>query len=152
MLEARHGAEGVRQLDLFLDRAGIEIVPVNAEHALEARRAFGRFGKGRHEAGLNFGDCFSYALAIISGEALLFKGAMDEGVPIQVALGKVIRAMGVKEFAGKVRMPKPNVLRAIRPRHNPTQATLNRLLKPFRLKLSLARLADRRHALPEKKY
>ena len=74
VLEARHGAEGVRQLDLFLDRAGIEIVPVNEEHALEARRAFGRFGKGRHEAGLNFGDCFSYALAIISGEALLFKG------------------------------------------------------------------------------
>lgn len=74
VLEARHGAEGVRQLDLFLDRAGIEIVPVSEEHALEARRAFGRFGKGRHEAGLNFGDCFSYALAIISGDALLFKG------------------------------------------------------------------------------
>jgi ribonuclease VapC len=74
VLETRHGAEGVRQLDLFLDRAGIEIVPVNAEHALEARRAYGRFGKGRHEAGLNLGDCFSYALAIISGEALLFKG------------------------------------------------------------------------------
>jgi ribonuclease VapC len=74
VLETRHGAEGVRQLDLFLDRAGIEIVPVNAEHALEARRAYGRFGKGRHEAGLNLGDCFSYALAIISGEALLFRG------------------------------------------------------------------------------
>ena len=52
---------------------------------------------------------------------------MDEGVPIQVALGKVIRAMGVKEFAGKVRMASPNVLRAIHPRHNPTQDTLNRL-------------------------
>jgi len=66
--------------------------------------------------------------------------AMDEGVPIQIALGKVIRAMGVKEFAGKVRMASPNVLRAISTRHNPTQDTLNRLLKPFRLKLSLARL------------
>ena len=66
--------------------------------------------------------------------------AMDEGVPIQIALGKVIRAMGVKEFAGKVRMASPNVLRAILPRHNPTQVTLNRLLKPFRLKLSLARI------------
>ena len=53
--------------------------------------------------------------------------AMDEGVPIQVALGKVIRAMGVKEFAAKVRMAGPNVLRAINPRHNPTQDTLNRL-------------------------
>lgn len=66
--------------------------------------------------------------------------AMDEGVPIQVALGKAIRAMGVKEFAAKVKMAPPNVLRAINPRHNPTQDTLNRLLKPFRLKLSLARL------------
>ena len=65
--------------------------------------------------------------------------AMDEGVPIQIALGKIIRAMGVKEFAGKVRMASPHVLRA-NPRHNLTQATLNRLLKPFRLKLSLARL------------
>jgi DNA-binding phage protein len=66
--------------------------------------------------------------------------AMEEGVPIQTALGKVIRAMGVKEFASKVRMASPNVLRAINPRHNPTQDTMNRLLKPFRLKLSLARI------------
>jgi len=71
--------------------------------------------------------------------------AMDEGVPIQIALGKVIRAMGVKEFAGKVRMASPNVLRAIHPRHNPTQDTLNRLLGPFRLKLSLARI-DKPHS------
>ncbi|MGD9904300.1 MAG: DNA-binding protein [Vicinamibacterales bacterium] len=66
--------------------------------------------------------------------------AMDEGVPIQVALGKVIRAMGVKEFATKVKMAGPNVLRAINPKHNPTQDTINRLLRPFRLKLSLARI------------
>lgn len=66
--------------------------------------------------------------------------AMDEGVAIQIALGKVIRAMGVKEFAAKVRMASPNVVRAIHPRHNPTQVTLNRLLKPFKLRLSLARL------------
>ena len=59
---------------------------------------------------------------------------------MQVALGKVIRGMGVKEFAAKVRMASPNVVRAINPRHNPTQQTLNRLLKPFGLKLSLARL------------
>jgi DNA-binding phage protein len=68
--------------------------------------------------------------------------AMDEGVPIQVALGKVIRAMGVKEFAAKVKMAGPNVLRAINPRHNPTQDTMNRLRKPFRLKLSLARIEE----------
>jgi DNA-binding phage protein len=65
---------------------------------------------------------------------------MEEGIPIQTALGKVIRAMGVREFASKVRMASPNVLRAINPRHNPTQETMNRLLKPFRLKLSLARI------------
>ena len=63
-------------------------------------------------------------------------------------IGKVIRAMGVKEFAEKVGMASPNVQRAIHPRHNPTQATLNRLLEPFRLRLSLAPLAKRsgRHA------
>ena len=66
--------------------------------------------------------------------------AVDEGLPVQVALGKVIRARGVKEFAERVGMASPNVLRAIHPRHNPTQATLNRLLKPFQLRLSLARL------------
>jgi DNA-binding phage protein len=64
--------------------------------------------------------------------------SIDEGVPLQVALGKVIRAMGVKEYASKVRMASPNVLRAISPRHNPTQETLDRLLRPFRLRLSLA--------------
>jgi DNA-binding phage protein len=66
--------------------------------------------------------------------------AVDEGVPLHIALGKVIRAMGVKEFAAKVRMASPNVLRAIGPGHNPTQQTLNRLLKPFNLRLSLAPL------------
>ena len=72
---------------------------------------------------------------------------MDEGVPIQIALGKVIRAMGVKEFAARAKMAAPNVLRAIGPRHNPTQETLNRLLRPFDLRLSLARRGPRdRHA------
>lgn len=70
--------------------------------------------------------------------------AIDEGVSIQVALGKVIRAMGVKEFAASIEMAPPNVLRAINPRHNPTQETLNRLLRPFRLRLSLAPI-ERRH-------
>lgn len=70
--------------------------------------------------------------------------SVDDGVPIQSALAKVIRAMGVKEFAESVKMASPNVLRAINPRHNPTQETLNRLLKPFALRLSLARLAERK--------
>jgi DNA-binding phage protein len=69
--------------------------------------------------------------------------SIDEGVPLQVALGKVVRAMGVKEFADKVGMASPNLLRTLNPRHNPTQDTLNRLLRPFRLKLSLAPISDR---------
>ena len=64
--------------------------------------------------------------------------AVEEGVSLQQALGKVIRAMGVKEFAAKIGMESSNLLRAINPRHNPTQATINRLLGPFGLKLSLA--------------
>jgi DNA-binding phage protein len=67
-------------------------------------------------------------------------GAVEEGVPVQLALAKVVRAMGVKEFAAKVRMASPNVLRAINLRHNPTQDTLNRLLRPFKLRLTLAPL------------
>ena len=64
--------------------------------------------------------------------------AVEEGVPLQQALGKVIRAMGIKEFGAKIGMESPNLLRAINPRHNPTQATIERLLVPFGLKLSLA--------------
>jgi probable addiction module antidote protein len=67
--------------------------------------------------------------------------AVEEGVSLQHALGKVIRAMGVKEFAAKVGMESPNLIRAINPRHNPTQATINRLLTPFGLKISLATIA-----------
>ena len=67
-------AEGLRDLDLFLTTAGIDLVALDGEQAQAARRAFSRFGKGRHRAGLNYGDCFSYALAIVGGEPLLFKG------------------------------------------------------------------------------
>ena len=68
----------------------------------------------------------------------LLLATTEEGVSLQQALGKVIRSMGVKEFAEKVGMESPNVLRAINPRHNPTQATINRLLAPLGLKLTLA--------------
>jgi probable addiction module antidote protein len=64
--------------------------------------------------------------------------AIDEGISLQHALGKVIRAMGVKEFAVKIGMESPNLLRAINPHHNPTQATINRLLTPLGLTLTLA--------------
>jgi len=74
VVEARHGAVGVRDLDRFLARAGVELVPVAPEHAYAARDAFARYGKGRHRAGLNFGDCFTYALASLTNEPVLCKG------------------------------------------------------------------------------
>jgi len=74
VIEARHGAEGLRALDRFVERAGIVIAGVDLEQGKVARDAFSRFGKGRHPAGLNFGDCFAYALAKVLGEPLLFKG------------------------------------------------------------------------------
>jgi len=73
--ETYGGDGGVRQLDAFLRTAGITIEAVSEEHALVARQAYSDYGKGRHAAGLNFGDCFSYALAKVAGEALLFKGS-----------------------------------------------------------------------------
>ncbi len=74
VIETRLGAEGLRDLDLFLGVAGIELVEIDIEQGHAARRAFSEFGKGRHPAGLNFGDCFSYALAKVRCERLLFKG------------------------------------------------------------------------------
>ena len=61
-------------LDDLINRSEIIGAPVDHEQALLAREAFRRFGKGRHKAGLNFGDCFSYALAKQTGEPLLYKG------------------------------------------------------------------------------
>ncbi len=74
VIEARYGAEGLRDLDQFISRASIELVPVDAEQGQLARSAFSRFGKGRHRAKLNFGDCFSYAASVALGEPLLAKG------------------------------------------------------------------------------
>jgi ribonuclease VapC len=74
VIESRKGEAGGRELDLLIYRAGIEIVPVDAAQAEVARAAFRQFGKGRHPAGLNYGDCFSYALAKVSEASLLFVG------------------------------------------------------------------------------
>jgi ribonuclease VapC len=74
VIESRHGGEGLRDLDLFLKTGNFEITALDSEQAYLARQAFSRFGKGRHRANLNFGDCFSYALAKAVGEALLCKG------------------------------------------------------------------------------
>jgi ribonuclease VapC len=74
VIESRKGESGGRELDLLLHRAKIDVVPFDSEQAEIARIAWRQFGKSRHPAGLNFGDCFAYALAKISGEPLLFKG------------------------------------------------------------------------------
>lgn len=73
VIEGQIGADAGSQCDVFFRRAGILIEPFTLEQAHLARQAFLDFGKGRHPAGLNFGDCFSYALAKVTGEPRLFK-------------------------------------------------------------------------------
>jgi ribonuclease VapC len=74
VLLARKGMGGPPLLDALLRSARLETVPLTADQAEIARSAYARFGKGRHPAALNLGDCCSYALARASGEPLLFKG------------------------------------------------------------------------------
>jgi ribonuclease VapC len=72
--ENRGSDRAVRQAEQVIRQRRITIVPVTVEHAFLAVRGFSMYGKGRHAAGLNFGDCFSYALAKAMDEPLLFKG------------------------------------------------------------------------------
>lgn len=74
VLEGRQGEAAGREFDLFAVRLSLQIVPFDGEQAEIARSAWRKYGKGRHAAGLNFGDCFSYALAKLTGEGLLAKG------------------------------------------------------------------------------
>jgi ribonuclease VapC len=74
VLEAKRGEAAGREFDLFVVRAQLEIVSVDAEQVDIARSAWRKFGKGRHAAGLNFGDCFAYALAVSNAHKLLAKG------------------------------------------------------------------------------
>src|ERR1700722_16009048 len=74
VLEARRGEAAGREFDLFMHQAQFEVIPTNSEQVEIARVAWRKYGKGRHPAGLNFGDCFSYALAKVTGEPLLYKG------------------------------------------------------------------------------
>ena len=74
VVESRGGMAAGHELDVFLERAGIELVPVTPQQVEAARRAWRRFGRGNHPARLNFDDCFAYALAEATGEPLLFKG------------------------------------------------------------------------------
>lgn len=74
VVAARKGPEGSRELDLLFHTLDVEVVPLDAEQADIAGEAWLRHGKGRHPAGLNIGDCCSYALAAHLGQPLLYKG------------------------------------------------------------------------------
>lgn len=74
VIGARYGEAGLYHLDRLLTSARIETVAVDSDQAQIARNAYQRYGKGRHPAALNFGDCFSYALSSARAEPLLFKG------------------------------------------------------------------------------
>jgi ribonuclease VapC len=82
----RYGEAGDPQLDRLLRSIGAEIVPVTEEQVVLAREAAIRFGRGRHEAALNFGDCFSYALAVALGEPLLFVGSDFPKTDVEVCV------------------------------------------------------------------
>ena len=74
VLESRSGPAALAELDHLIERQGLTIVAVDQAHIAQARQGFRLFGKGRHPAALNFGDCFSYALARLSAAPLLFVG------------------------------------------------------------------------------
>ncbi|KAA1248313.1 type II toxin-antitoxin system VapC family toxin [Mycobacterium simiae] len=86
VIETRFGEPGGRELDLWLHRAAVDLVGVDLDQAEAALAAFRRYGKGRDRAGLNYGDCFSYALAKISGQPLLFKAADFSRTDVRVVL------------------------------------------------------------------
>lgn len=86
VVEGQYGLTAGRQVEMFLRRAEIEIEDVTVEQAHLARQAFLDFGRGRHPAKLNFGDCFAYALAKALGEPLLFKGTDFRQTDVQIAI------------------------------------------------------------------
>ena len=85
VLLGRYGEVGEPQLDLFLRETKVEVVAVDEEQARLARDAAIRFGRGRHAAGLNYGDCFSYALAVATDDPLLFVGEDFSRTDVRVA-------------------------------------------------------------------
>ncbi len=86
VIESQVRTSGGRQLDAIIRLYDVVIEPVTEEQAHIARQGFLDFGKGRHKAGLNFGDCFAYALARVTGERLLFKGDDFRRTDVQSAL------------------------------------------------------------------
>lgn len=75
VLTVKKGEKALREFDRFLARSSVEVIPFDSEQAFVAREAYLQFGKGRHVAALNFGDCCSYALAKVFDEPLLYKGS-----------------------------------------------------------------------------
>lgn len=73
-VESRYGDIGRRRFDKWLETSPVEVMVVTRDQVEMAREGFRRFGKGRHPAALNFGDCFSYGLAMALAESLLFCG------------------------------------------------------------------------------
>jgi ribonuclease VapC len=86
VIEARFGEEGGRELDLLIHKAQIEIAPFDHEQVEIAREAYRTYGRGRHPAALNYGDCFAYALSTVRGEPLLYKGEDFAKTDIQRAV------------------------------------------------------------------
>lgn len=87
VLESKRGESAGREFDLFVVRTNLEIIPVDAEQVEIARSAWRSFGKGRHPAALNFGDCFTYALAKWSGEPVLAKAQDFASTDIELCTG-----------------------------------------------------------------
>jgi ribonuclease VapC len=85
VMVGRKGPAAGREVDLLIAKLAATVVPFDEHQADIARDAFARYGKGRHRAGLNFGDCASYALAIAEAEPLLFKGTDFGATDVQVA-------------------------------------------------------------------
>lgn len=85
VLDSRRNAALSRRFDSFIGEAQVRLEPVTVEQAKLAREAYRDYGKGRHKAGLNFGDCFAYALAKDKGEPLLFKGDDFRKTDVEVA-------------------------------------------------------------------
>jgi ribonuclease VapC len=88
VLDVRRRYGGLAELDRFLETGGIDVVPVDAAQARAAASAFRAYGRGRHRAWLNVGDCFAYALAVTSGEPLLYKGGDFDHTDVPAAAGE----------------------------------------------------------------
>ena len=85
VLRKKYGDETIRVVERELWELDITVVPFTPEHAQAATRAFDRYGKGRHPAALNFGDCIAYALATTRDEPLLFVGDDFSKTDVRVA-------------------------------------------------------------------